>query len=348
MATANGLRPASIIPNIVTHVGLVLDASSSMARHRDRLVKAVDTLVSHLAARSRELDQETRISVWTFADRGTYRCLVWDKDVLRLPSIATLYQTGGMTALIDATCEALDDFGTVPTRYGDHSFLVYVLTDGQENDSVRAHAALPGYLTRLPEEWTVAALVPDTKGVHEAKRFGFPAGNVERWDTTSATGITEAGERIRQATDAYMTGRARGERSTRTLFSTGSEAVNAQTIRQAGLVPLRAGAYRLFEVWEDASIRDFVEQRMAGAAYVSGRGYYELTKAEDIQPQKELAFMSKVDHKVYVGRGARAMVGLPDMHVRIKPDHNPDYTIFVQSTSTNRRLKAGTQLLYMV
>jgi len=33
---------------------------------------------------------------------------------------------------------------------------------------------------------------------------------------------------------------------------------------------------------------------------------------------------------------------------RVKPDFNPDYAVYVQSTSVNRKLKAGTKYLYLV
>lgn len=337
--------------NIINHIGMVLDASSSMQAHAEKLIQAADAQIKHLATRSTELDQETRISVWTFSYASQIDCVVWDKDVLRLPSIRPFYLPSGMTALVDGTLRSIDDLDETPQRYGDHSFLVYVLTDGQENNSKKRPEGLPKALfdriARLPDNWTLAALVPDTNGVHEAKRFGFPAGNIERWDTASATGATEAGERIRQATDSYMTARASGVRSTTTLFSTGADAVNDRTVKAAGLTPLRPSSYLLIKVGnEDATIRDFA-QREAGQ-YVIGRGYYELTKAEDIQPGKDLAFMSKTTGEIYVGPAARALVNLPPMQVRVKPDHNLDFRTFVQSTSTNRRLKAGTQFLYLL
>jgi hypothetical protein len=337
--------------NIINHIGFVLDASSSMHYHEARLVEAADSQIRYLAHRSQELEQETRISVWTFSGRGTVQCVVWDKDVLRLPSIGSLYSPNGMTALVDASLRSISDLAETPERYGDHSFLVYVWTDGQENDSRYHGADLATRVQGLPDNWTLAALVPDTNGIHEAKRFGFPAGNVERWDTRSADGATEAGTRIREVTDAYMRGRATGVRSTRTLFSTGADAVNSQTVRQAGLVALRPDTYRLVPVHQDSSIRDFTE-REVGRPYVIGRGYYQLSKAEMIQPQKELAVVDRPGvggtRSVYVGREARQLVGLPDMHTRVTPTWNPDYDIFVQSTSTNRRLKAGTDYLYLL
>lgn len=77
------------------------------------LVKVADAQIAYLAQRSKELDQETRITVYTF--NNTVQCVVYDKDVLRLPSIAEFYQPRGMTALIDATLKSQDDLSNLKT-----------------------------------------------------------------------------------------------------------------------------------------------------------------------------------------------------------------------------------------
>ena len=337
---------APTVANIINHIGLVLDASSSMDPYQHDLVKVADGQIEHLARRSRELDQETRISVWTFADPSNINCVVWDKDVLRLPSIAQYYRPYGNTAFIDATLQSIRDLGETPERYGDHSFLVYVLTDGEENRSVNRPATLQQTLQGLPDHWTLAALVPNARGMHEAKRFGFPAGNIEIWDANSAKGVSEAGDRVRVSMDNYMRARATGVRSTRSLFSTGADAVNAVTITQAGLKPLAKGTYILVPVPTDSRIDEFT--KACGHNYQIGRGFYQLMKREEIQATKDIVVVSKKDHKVYSGQEARQMIGLPDMNVRVSPDHNADFDIFVQSTSINRKLIAGTRYLYLI
>lgn len=333
-------------PNIINHIGLVLDASGSMAGHASNLIKVADGQIQYLAQRSQELDQETRISIWTFSYANKIQCVVWDKDVLRLPSISKYYRADGQTAFIDATFKALDDLGETPERYGDHSFLVYVLTDGLENASHRRGDDLLQRLNSLPDHWTVGALVPNMNAKHEAKRYGFPAGNIEIWDTNSSIGISEVGARVRAATDAYMTARASGTRSTRSLFSTDAQAVNVQTIKQAGLTPLSRNSYMLVPVPKDCVINQFTQE--CGQTYQLGRGYYQLSKTETIQPNKQIAIIERgPGAQVYIGRDARQMIGLPDMEVRVKPDYNPDYMVFVQSTSINRKLIAGTKYLYL-
>jgi hypothetical protein len=330
--------------NYVNHVGMVIDSSGSMAKHRNAVVAVADDQIRYLARRSRELDQETRVTVYSFADQA--KCLIYDMDVLRLPSIATLYQVGGNTALIDATILSQKDLAMTPEKYGNHSFLTFVLTDGEENRSQARSFELNKLLTTQPEHWTVAALVPDMRGKAEAKRFGFPADNIAIWDTSSDSGVCEAGDTITAALENYMTGRTRGIRGTRSVFSTGKEAVNKETIAASGLRPLSQDAYLLVPVPRDTPIKEFVES--TGRTYKTGSGFYALTKSELIQANKIIAVVENKTAKVFLGPDARSLIGLPDMEVRVRPGYNPDYTIYVQSTSINRKLIAGTKLLMIV
>lgn len=329
--------------NYINHIGLVLDASGSMNRHREQLIKVADDQIAYLARRSKELDQETRVTVYMF--NSTPKCIIYDKDVLRLPSIREVYQVGGHTALIDATLLSQKDLALTPEKYGDHAFLTYVLTDGEENASKAKSFELAKLLRTQPDHWTVAALVPNMNGKHEAKRFGFPADNIAIWSPDSNSGISEVGETIRAATESYMTARASGVRGTRTLFSTGVDALNHDTVAMANLHALDSHEYMLVPVPRDSVIKDFVEA--TGRPYLLGKAFYQLAKLETIQGNKQIAVVDNMTAQVYTGRNARDLIGLGNLTVRVRPNHNPQYTIFVQSTSVNRKLIAGTRLLLL-
>jgi hypothetical protein len=109
---------------------------------------------------------------------------------------------------------------------------------------------------------------------------------------------------------------------------------------------MKKGTYVLVPVPTDSRIDEFTQQM--GHQYQVGRGFYQLMKREEIQATKDIVVVGKKDHKVYSGRDARQIVGLPDMNVRVSPSHNPDFDIFVQSTSLNRKLIAGTKYLYLI
>jgi hypothetical protein len=197
----------------------------------------------------------------------------------------------------------------------------------------------------LESNWTLAYLVPDKDGETFLTRHGVPRGNIAIWDTASANGIVDAAKTIRTATDTFMTNRASGIRGTNNVFSTGVDAVNDQTVKTK-LTPLPTNSYKLIPVPFKIRIDELVTG--SGYFYNTGRGFYELSKTEHIQPQKEVIIVDKLTGQAYSGREARSIIGLPDSTVKVKPDHNPKYKIFVQSTANNRNLMPNTQLLYKV
>ena len=354
----------------INHVALVIDASISMMKHRAAVIAVADGLIKHLAGKSQELDQETRVTVYAFGD--DWRVLIFDKDVMRLPSIKDLYEIGGNTALIAATMKSQDDLAKTAQMYGDHAFLTYVITDGEENVSrwstvfggdgqrVRWDSKPSRYtdgqikkmladrLNGLEENWTVACLVPNQMGVRYAESYGFPRDNIQIWDTTSKDGVLEVGKMITEATDTYMINRASGIRGSKTMFAKmGAADLNLGAVKQAGLRRLPKDKYEVLAVLtadDGAAIKDFVEEK-TGRPYVTGAAHYELVKPEKIQKYKKVLVRDKKSGVVYTGQHARDLLGLPDHEVRVKPDENPKYRVFVQSTSLNRKLVGGTKLL---
>jgi hypothetical protein len=344
--------------NLVNHFGLLLDKSSSMRERAAELIRVADAQVAHWARKSQEYNQETRVSVYTFAD--TAQCVVWDMDVLRLPTIGSFYRPDGWTALRDATALAVNDLKMIPEKYGDHAFVIYAFTDGAENRSRNISAtALKSLLGGLEENWTVAALVPDFNCKQEAVYHGFPQGNVAVWDMTSDKGVEEAMETVSAATDTFMKSRATGTRSTKNLFG-GTAAVNAQTVAATGLKPLDPSTFLIVpvpQVPQGTEISQFVnDAKVNGNGYQLGKVFYELVqridrkghrRGERVQAQKIVAVMERATSKIYMGPQARELVGLPDREVTVHPDANSKYAIFIQSTSTNRHLATGQRLLIL-
>lgn len=362
-----------------THVVLLADASSSMYGLVDPVVQVVDKLVEEWKQQALDLDDMTRLSVYQFSSEnympnGSFiQCITYDTDIARIKSLKGKYRPHGNTALIDSVIHVKEELDLTPTLHGDHTFLFYVITDGEENRSRKSASELTRVLGSLPENWTVAALVPNIHGKITAQRYGFPAGNIMVWDTT-AQGVEEVGRKVATATASYMRSRTNtGMRSTTSLFVGGQ--VDAAAVK-AKLTPLSPSKYDLVPVTAregDASfekrkkktvkfpegeiigrfirIDDFVN-RVTGGKFAIGVGYYQLfsgdaRKSEKIQGNKEIAVLEKKTSQLYVGPEARSIVGLPDYDVTVKPDANPDYEIFVRSTSENRHLPIGTKLLLM-
>lgn len=344
--------------NKINHVAFVIDRSGSMQGRERDVIKVVDNQVAFLAQLSKDLDQETRVTVYLFDH--VVECIVFDKDVLRFPSIADAYWVRGQTALRDATIQSQRELDQTCQLYGDHAFLTFVFTDGHENVSKASSQELRNLLSSQAENRTVGVLVPDLNGRLACEANGFASGNISIWNTTSSTGVEEAGAEMQAATSGWMTSRSQGVTGTKKLFSTDAKTVNAQTIQAAGLQPLAKGTYQIVPVtrpkpgegvlnkdkepvWE---ISQFVE-KINGGTYRVGKAYYLLRKQETIQGNKDLAILEADTNKVYVGDGVRAMLGLPEENKRVAPDFNPKYQIFVQSGSSNRHLFPKDRVLIL-
>jgi len=361
-----------------THIALLLDASSSMDHLEDAVVRVVDGLVEDWQHRSVALDDMTRLTVYQFSSDGYMpgggyiECIHYDTDITRIKSLKGRYKPRGATALIDSTIFAQQELALTPTKYGSHSFLFYAISDGQNNRNAHRAGELRRLLGGLEPNWTVAALVPNIHGRVAAEGFGFPSGNIMVWDATSEAGIEEAGRKVAQATASYMQTRSSDAsfRGTRSLFVGGQ--VDANAVKQ-NLVALPHVSYDLVTVTKSSlafekftkpsktypqgrskgwfvRIDDFMNK--VAPPFEIGKGYYQLFSAgartrEKVQGNKQIAVMDKKTSQIYVGPQARGIVGLPDHDENVAPGSNPDYEIFVKSTSDNRHLPVGTKLLIM-
>ncbi len=107
------------------------------------------------------------------------------------------------------------------------------------------------------------------------------------------------------------------------------------------------GRFQVLEVEKDQSIREFVEEN--GLTFKAGRGFYEFTKTVKIQGYKEIVLMETASGDLFSGDEARDILDLPiGRDTSAKPPRDGKYVGFVQSTSYNRKLLAGTRFLYEV
>lgn len=361
-----------------THIVLLLDASSSMEDLEDPVVQVVDRLVEEWKQQALDLDDMTRLSIYQFSSadympNGTFiQCSTYDTDIARIKSLKGKYKPHGGTALIDAVLHVRKELALTPTIHGDHTFLFYVITDGQEMHSARSASELVTALGALPDNWTVAALVPDIHGKATAQRYGFPPGNIMMWDTT-ARGVEEVGRKVASATASYMQSRTNtGMRSTTSLF-VGGPVDSAQV--KAKLTPLAHSAYKLVPVTKTdkawlkrkrptkkfpegepigyvVRIDDFIN-KITNNKFEIGMGWYQLFSSgqrtrEKVQGNKGVAVLDTETGQVYVGTEARDIVGLPHHTATIQPGQwDKKHEVFVESTSDNRQLVVGTQLLIM-
>lgn len=349
----------------VDHIALVIDASTSMYSFREQIIQVFDSQIAWLARRSKELDRDCRVSIYTFNDYVTR--VFFNIDVASVPSLRGRYSTSGWTALLDAVVQSQEDLATLSAGEDD-SFLTFAFTDGYENRSrATAAARLKEILAFQGKNWTVAALVPDAAGKRSAVNFGFHEDNVTIWETGSERGLAVAAAKIQQATDTHLTSRTNDPsyKGTRTMFA---NQVDAQKIADAGLKIIDPSTYMIVAVsWDDDTakwrmggrktkalpqgfpcmeIQDFVKSM--NLTYVLGNVLYRLERREKVDVTKDVFILHRVSGKAYGGREARTLIGLSDTATSIKPQPaTGEYDIYIKSTSLNRLLPKHSKIIIL-
>lgn len=123
-------------------------------------------------------------------------------------------------------------------------------------------------------------------------------------------------------------------------------------VQKDGLVPVTPGRFQVMTVTENCPIKEFVESN--GIEFKRGRGFYELTKHETVQQYKEVIIQDRTTGEMFTGMQVRVRLGLQPqikkggVHESLSSRDTAEYRVFVQSTSFNRKLIAGTSFLYEV
>lgn len=328
--------------DLINHISFIIDSSGSMSHLKNDVIKVFDAQVQRLAQKSTATNQETRVTIYLFSD--TIECIVFDKDVLRLPSLANRYVPSGGTALMDAMMKSIIDFEQIFTGYGNHAFLTFLITDGEENQSKHViPSMLSSKLASMPNNFTVACLLPSAISAHEAKKYGISAQNISIWDTSSVAGVNEINNNIHVATDLFFDNRAAGI-ITNGLFKLDTSNLNSVAVQQT-LQELNSNTYTIFTADSDSAIKAFVENK-TGSPYVKGHANYLLNKKEMIQSYKKIYIRERATGKVYGGDNARTLLKLPlNQDIDVRPDASNGFDIFVESTSVNRKVVSGSSVL---
>jgi len=250
----------------------------------------------------------------------------------------------GQTPLYDAIGDAIDLLKSVPDYDNSNvSFLVSITTDGGENNSTKYDMISIRFLIEQLQasgRWTFVIRVP-TGNKKIVANIGIPIGNIQEWETTNK-GLEASTVKTQSAVDKFFTMRSSGSRSSTTFYA------DASDVDTSNLVDITS-EISLYVVPVDKmgiEIRDFIlEHRME---YLKGAAFYQLTKTESrVQPTKLILVRDRGTGKIYAGKDARSMIGLPsDKNARLHPGDHKNFDIFIQSSSVNRKLVGGTGVVY--
>lgn len=333
------------------YLTLITDNSGSMGHLARAAMSDFNSQLETIQHAAKNTNQDTIVSHLTIGDgrRPTVGRIVVNSNVHVMKPLTHYPTEAGGTPMIEAAFEAIRLMESVPD-YNDPevSFLVMLTTDGQETQARHRGRELAAKIKQLQatDRWTFVFRVPANGGARELATLGITGVNIYEWEL-SQRGVQQSTQANTEAFTEYFTQRSTGMRSTNKFYANLAD-VSMEDL-QKELVDISADVkfYDVTAADDQSQIRPFVEKSI-GTAMAKGGAFYQLNRTEPkVQANKRIAIRDKTTGTVFAGDAARQMLALPTIGtVRLAPDELGDYEVFIQSTSVNRKLDKGTQLMY--
>lgn len=329
------------------YIGISRDHSGSMFALKQAAMKDYNDSIAAIKAASSSNNIDTIVSVVKCGvGSGVVAQEVTNSNVQVLQPLR-FYNAEGQTPLFDSVGMLIDMLRSAPDINDPNvSFLIMAITDGEENYSrywSSAKLADQIKILQSTDRWTFVFRVPNGYK-KQLVDLGIPGGNIQEWDTTER-GLREGSVQTQDAFKNYYAARSTGVRSTDSFYA------NLGSVSQSQMQAVMTDISITVKIWPvrtgGSMIRPFVEKQL-GHGMTLGAAFYQLNKPEKaVQSYKQIIIRDKQTGSVYAGVAARELLGLPTAGtIKLAPGDHGNYEIYIQSTSVNRKLIAGTNVLY--
>jgi hypothetical protein len=342
---------------IKTYVAISLDKSASMRGITNAAARDYNSTISSIKDNAIQHSQDVIVSLVTCGHGSTDKVAVEysNSAVTVLQPIAErdYIADGRGTPLYDSVGKMIQLLEQSPDANNPNvSFLVMAITDGEENASCDWNASQLGAKIKQlqnTDKWTFVFRCPKGYGRNLVRNLGIYEGNVQEWEQ-SVRGLEQATAVTTSSLSTYFQDKAQGKMATRSFYAdlkdVKIEDIKAQLVDISGQVT----SWLVQTEAEGATIREFVEHKL-GSHMLKGAAFYKLVagkkSADKVQDHKLIMIRDKNTKVVYSGQAARDMLGLPKHgDAKVRPGSLGNWEIFIQSTSVNRKLSPGTEVLY--
>lgn len=341
---------------MITCVGISRDHSASMRPITVVAAKDYNECISSIKDAALREKQDTFVSVVESGagNSNLVRLVERSKYIEKFtPMPESSYIANGTgTPLFDSVGELIELFESESENFGwpNHNrvFLIMVITDGLENASRRWNG--PSLAKKIAElqgtdRWTFTFRVP--KGHKKGLvRLGIPEGNILEWEQT-VSGMETSTRATSAAVSNYFSGIKSGVTSTKSFYVDLSSVSSSDVKTTLVSIPRNKIVVTRVMNGDPLIIKNYVNFVYGKESFEVGSFYYQLTKSERVQENKNIIIYDGNLGVYYTGRNARDLLGIPysgTIHL-LPSKHSSNYDIFVQSTSHNRKLVVGTEVL---
>lgn len=336
------------------YLAIVRDHSMSMMTLAKAAMNDYNSNIEIIRKASEENDIETFVStVMCGIGPGNGRVEVdFEKTYITdVPYMLSYITNGGSTPLFDSVGKCIDILEKSPNlKKPDVSAMVMVITDGEENSSTQwTGNALGGRIRELQatDKWSFIFRVP-RGSKKRLTAIGIPEGNIIEWDQTEA-GLAYSSAATQAAFGSYYNDRkTKGITSTRGFYVTDAANITSKDVKQnLRDISKEVKIWNVDHLDNDMAISRFCELKLK-KPMTKGCAFYQLMKHErNVQEYKMICIQDKKSRAVYAGVAARDLLGLPQFgNISLSPGDHGNYEIYIQSTSLNRKVKQGTNVLY--
>lgn len=205
-----------------TYVTLVIDKSSSMMSIREDIIKMYNAQLSALAKEAKKSGIETVVSLITFSNE--HKIVHDNVDVSNIkPLESEDYIPSGTTALYDTIVFVTEKQLKEHKLDKNDSALLIIMTDGQENSSVK-HGGEKGLYyvkgmldaVKFSDQWTITFLGTE-EALADIKDVNFGRGQMFSFATTPDA-ILNTSHVLTQGIENYYSARTTGSTATNNFF----------------------------------------------------------------------------------------------------------------------------------
>ena len=333
-----------------TYIGIIRDRSSSMIDHTKNAINDYNSQIDIIKQKMLSLNQDIIVSVYDFADYVNKN--VVNSSAITLKQI-TNYESYGYTRLYDTIGEMITDFEKLPDYDNNNvSFLILILTDGEENRSISwDQFKLANKIKELnkTEKWTIVFRVPKGYKI-TISGLNIPKDNIIEWDVNNTKKLETSTNIQTKSIDNYLTARSTGVRKSTTFFTNTEELSTQKLKKELDDITSQLVSWQIQTPNEAREISSFVEHK-TGKKFKPGTCFHSLTnkRKNEISPDKQIIIKNKKTKKYYFGdiNEIKELLKLPqNVKIKVEPESISNFEIFIQSKSYNRKLVVGTELLY--